>query len=165
MKPKAIVSALVAMSLTLGGPVFGQGEGSQEDQLRTFKRIQRANQRQAQRQDQRAHPQQAQRPGQRGYDQRRQPGYQQQAPSGYHYSQAQRGDRRGDERGAGPDHRYYRGDRLPPEYRHHNYVVDDWRGHGLQPPPRGYHWVQNGTDYLLVAIATGIILQILLSAN
>ena len=42
-------------------------------------------------------------------------------------------------------------------------VVDDWRGHHLSPPPRGYHWVQTGGDYVLVAIATGVIMQILLS--
>jgi Ni/Co efflux regulator RcnB len=65
-------------------------------------------------------------------------------------------------RGAGPNHEYYRGDRLPAEYRHRNYVVDDWRGHHLSAPPRGYHWVQSGGDYVLVAIATGIIAQILL---
>src|SRR5690349_24773458 len=55
-------------------------------------------------------------------------------------------------RGAGPNHEYYRGDRLPAEYRHRNYVVDDWRGHRLSAPPRGYHWVQSGNDYILVAI-------------
>ena len=66
-------------------------------------------------------------------------------------------------RGVGPEHEYYRGDRLPVEYRHRNYVVDDWRGHHLSAPPRGYHWVQSGADYVLVAIATGIIAQILLS--
>ena len=71
-------------------------------------------------------------------------------------------ERRGDERGAGPNHSYYRGDRLPPEYRHRQYVVDDWRGHNLSAPPRGYHWVQNGSDYLLVGIATGVILQLFL---
>ena len=43
------------------------------------------------------------------------------------------------------------------------YVVDDWRGHHQSAPPRGYYWVQNGGDYLLVAITTGIIMQILLS--
>jgi Ni/Co efflux regulator RcnB len=76
-----------------------------------------------------------------------------------------RGDygRRGDQRGAGPNHSYYRGDRLPPQYRHRQYVVDDWRGHQLSAPPRGYQWVQNGADYLLVGIATGMILQIFLS--
>jgi Ni/Co efflux regulator RcnB len=69
---------------------------------------------------------------------------------------------RGKGRGAGPNHEYYRGDRLPAEYRHRNYVVDDWRGHHLSAPPRGYQWVQSGGDYILVAIATGIIAQLLL---
>ncbi|CAN5789662.1 hypothetical protein BH11PSE8_BH11PSE8_08140 [soil metagenome] len=66
-------------------------------------------------------------------------------------------------RGAGPDHRFYRGGYLPPEYRGRQYVVDDWRGHRLSAPPRGYHWVQSGGDYILVAIATGIIASILLN--
>jgi Ni/Co efflux regulator RcnB len=66
-------------------------------------------------------------------------------------------------RGAGPDHNWQRGGRLPPAYRSYHYVVDDWRLHRLPPPPRGYHWVQYGGDYLLVAIATGVILQIILS--
>ncbi len=66
-------------------------------------------------------------------------------------------------RGAGPNHNFHRGGRLPQEYRNRQYVVDDWRGHHLNAPPRGYQWVQTGGDYLLVAIATGIIAQILLS--
>ncbi len=70
-------------------------------------------------------------------------------------------DRRGDW-GAGPDHAWHRGDRLPPEYRHRNYVVDDWRVHRLAPPPRGYQWMQYGGDYLLVAIGTGIIAQLVI---
>ena len=65
-------------------------------------------------------------------------------------------------RGVGPNHEYYRGDRLPAEYRHRQYVVDDWRGHNLSAPPRGYRWVQSGNDYILIAIATGIIAQLLL---
>ena len=68
-----------------------------------------------------------------------------------------------DERGAGPSRDFYRGGRLPPHYRGPQYVVDDWRGHGLRTPPRGYHWVQTGGDYVLVAITTGIILDLLLS--
>ena len=67
------------------------------------------------------------------------------------------------ERGAGPNHNYYQGDRMPAEYRHRQYVVDDWRGHHLSAPPRGYQWVQTGGDYVLIAIATGIIAQLLLS--
>jgi Ni/Co efflux regulator RcnB len=68
-----------------------------------------------------------------------------------------------DDRGAGPDHRFHRGDRLPTDYRSRQYVVDDWRGHHLKAPPRGYHWVQTGPDYVLAAIATGVIADVLLS--
>ena len=67
------------------------------------------------------------------------------------------------ERGAGPGHSFYRGDRLPMNYRGHQYVVDDWHGHGLRSPPRGYHWVQTGGDYVLVAIASGVIAELLLN--
>ena len=66
-------------------------------------------------------------------------------------------------RGVGPNNEYYRGDRMPDEYRNRNYAVDDWRGHHLSAPPRGYQWVQSGGDYVLIAIATGIIAQLLLS--
>ncbi|MGS0741625.1 RcnB family protein [Glaciimonas sp. GG7] len=72
---------------------------------------------------------------------------------------------RGEERGAGPNRDFHRGDHLPPEYRNRQYVVDDWRGHHLNAPPRGYHWVQVGGDYVLAAIGTGIILQLLLDNN
>ena len=65
-------------------------------------------------------------------------------------------------RGVGPNHEFFRGDRLPREFRHRQFVVDDWRGHRLSAPPRGYHWVQSGGDYILIAIATGIIAQLLL---
>ncbi|MES2950820.1 MAG: RcnB family protein [Pseudomonadota bacterium] len=67
------------------------------------------------------------------------------------------------ERGAGPDRMYYRGGRLPPEYRSRHYVIEDWRRHHLSAPPRGHQWVQSGGDYLLVAITTGVILSVLLS--
>jgi Ni/Co efflux regulator RcnB len=78
-----------------------------------------------------------------------------------------RGDRNEDARpygqARGPDRGWRRGDRLPAEYRHRQYVVDDWRGHHLSAPPRGYHWVQRGGDYILVAIVSGVILQLLLN--
>ncbi len=67
------------------------------------------------------------------------------------------------ERGAGPRHDFYRGQRLPTYYRTRHYVVNDWRAHRLSAPPRGYYWVQTGADYVLVGIATGIIAQIVLS--
>ncbi len=65
-------------------------------------------------------------------------------------------------RGAGPDHDFYKGQRLPVQYRDRGYWVDDWRGHRLSAPPAGYHWVQTGNDYVLVANNTGLIFQIFL---
>lgn len=160
MKPKAFVSALVAMSLAIGGPiaVFGQAD-NQRNLDKNFNRVERAQGQQSQRGYQQRDQHGNQPRGQQGKRPPVQRGYQQQSPSGY----AQRGDGRPDERGAGPDHQYHRGDRLPAEYRHHNYVVNDWRGHGLSAPPRGYQWVQSGSDYLLIAVATGIIAQLLLN--
>lgn len=146
MKPHAIVSAIVAMSLAMGGPVFAQGEGDPQQQRKAQRQAERANRHQAQRDFQ-------QQQRQRQYELQRQ----------RMHDQQQRREQHQDARGAGPDHNYHRGDRLPPEYRHRNYVVDDWRGHHLSAPPRGYHWVQVGSDYVLVAIATGIILQLLLN--
>jgi Ni/Co efflux regulator RcnB len=66
-------------------------------------------------------------------------------------------------RGAGPRHDMRRGARISSEYRNRQYVVSDWRGHHLSAPPRGQQWVQAGSDYVLVGIATGIIAQVLLS--
>ena len=69
------------------------------------------------------------------------------------------------------NHRYYnarspefrRGNYIPYEYRHRQYFVVDHRGHRLAPPPRGHQWVQVGTDYVLIAIATGLIANIILN--
>jgi Ni/Co efflux regulator RcnB len=68
-----------------------------------------------------------------------------------------------DERRPGSSYQLRRGGYLPPQYRHRQYIVEDWRGHRLSRPPVGYHWVQVGGDYVLVAITTGIILQLLLN--
>jgi Ni/Co efflux regulator RcnB len=85
--------------------------------------------------------------------------------------QARGGGRYGDEGygggrrwdGAGPNHDIRRGGRLPARYRNHQYVVDNWRDHHLRPPPRGYHWVQTGGDYVLAAIATGVIADLIIN--
>ncbi len=56
-------------------------------------------------------------------------------------------------------HRWQRGHR----YYGPTYVVRDYGHYRLRHPPRGYHWVRaNNNDYLLVAIATGIILDMAL---
>ncbi|MDP1873992.1 RcnB family protein [Phenylobacterium sp.] len=52
-----------------------------------------------------------------------------------------------------------RGAVLPPHYR--GYVVNDYHRYRLRPPPRGYAWHQVGNDYLLAAVATGIIFEII----
>jgi Ni/Co efflux regulator RcnB len=72
------------------------------------------------------------------------------------------GERHAD-RGAGPNHSFHKGERLSSQYRQSRYVVSDWRGRNLRAPPRGYHWVQTGGDYVLVAIATGVILELILN--
>lgn len=61
----------------------------------------------------------------------------------------------------GPDFR--RGGYMPHEYRRPIYVVNNYYGHHLPAPRRGHQWVQVGGDYVLIAIATGIIAQIILS--
>ncbi|AIO34325.1 RcnB family protein [Burkholderia pseudomultivorans] len=59
-----------------------------------------------------------------------------------------------------PRREWHKGDRLPSEFRDRQYVVDDWRGYHLSPPPRGYHWVGVGGDYLLVQIGSGVVLRV-----
>lgn len=78
---------------------------------------------------------------------------------------------REDRRDAREARRYYnarssefrRGGRLPGELRQRHYVVNDWRHHHLAAPPRGHQWVQVGPDYVLAAVATGIIVNLVLS--
>jgi Ni/Co efflux regulator RcnB len=58
--------------------------------------------------------------------------------------------------------RWGRGSRLPVSYwRSHRYV--DWRAHRLWAPPRGYNWVSVNGNYVLLAITTGLIADIVLA--
>ncbi|MGO8754822.1 MAG: RcnB family protein [Gallionellaceae bacterium] len=107
MNRKAIVSTIMAMSLTTSGFAFAEGNGDQHDR------------------------------------------------GGNEHAEQQ-------ERGAGP-HGYHKGDRLPAAEHTKRYVVRDWRSHHLRAPPKGYHWVQSGNDFILVAISSGIIADFLLS--
>jgi len=59
-----------------------------------------------------------------------------------------------------PDYRpWQRGGYLPPAYR--GYVINDYPRYHLRHPPRGYHWVRHNNDYILAAIATGLILEVI----
>ena len=151
-------SLMLALALLASGVAQAQGPPQRERERENNQREQRQEQRQQQ--QQRNDRREAQ--GQRWRDDRRD-------QRDYRDYRDERGqprwrDGRGgwDSRGAGPDHSFHRGDRLPSYYRSRTYVVEDWRGHRLSSPPRGYHWVQAGSDYLLVAIATGVILQLML---
>ncbi|MES2283062.1 MAG: RcnB family protein [Pseudomonadota bacterium] len=57
---------------------------------------------------------------------------------------------------------FHRGGYIPHEYRGRQYVVNDWRARHLNAPPPGQQWVQAGGDYALIAIATGLIAQLVL---
>lgn len=54
-----------------------------------------------------------------------------------------------------------RGAYLPSYYRGGGYVVNDYYRHHLRPPPRGYYWYRTGNDYVLAAIATGLIFEVI----
>jgi Ni/Co efflux regulator RcnB len=180
MKSQKIVAAVAAASLAFSGVAFAQSTGAQDQAqqrdnrgrfiadpgpnrvengqvrgptqgIRQAERVQAQQQRAEQRSNYRGEA--------RGVDNRNNNN------RNYEYRNYgyRDGGYRGQGRGVGPRQSWYRGDRLPYEYRNRQYVVDDWRGHHLYAPPRGYQWVQSGGDYLLVAVATGIIASILLN--
>jgi Ni/Co efflux regulator RcnB len=134
MKSKAIVCAIAAASLGFASLSFAQGYDGR---------------------------------GPRGdaprYQQQHGPVY---APA-HGYGHGPRGfdrrDVRNDRHFNGHGRQFYRGARVPNEYRGRQYVVNDWRGRHLNAPPRGQQWVQVGTDYALIAIATGVIAQLVLN--
>ena len=47
------------------------------------------------------------------------------------------------------------------EYRDRNCVVNDWHCRQLSAPQPGQEWVRYGGDYVLIAVATGIIAALL----
>jgi Ni/Co efflux regulator RcnB len=55
------------------------------------------------------------------------------------------------------------GNAAPDQYQQPQHVVTDWHRDRLSPPPPGHHWVRAGDDFVLVAIATGVILQLILT--
>jgi Ni/Co efflux regulator RcnB len=157
MNRKAVVSAIMALSLIAAHSAIAQGGPDNRDN----------NTWMGQRGEQQGRPnnnaRQPNNDGRQYNNDARQPNADARQPNrgqnqGYANNNAQRYDR-----GAGPDHAFHQGGRLPNQYRSNQYVVNDWRAHRLSAPPRGYHWVQTGSDYVLVAIATGVIMQLLLN--
>jgi hypothetical protein len=61
---------------------------------------------------------------------------------------------------AGPGWRHWhRGD----HFHGDRYYVRDWHHYGLRPPPHGYRWVQNGGEFVLIGVASGVIADVILS--
>ncbi|RZL89731.1 MAG: hypothetical protein EOP82_18395 [Variovorax sp.] len=57
-----------------------------------------------------------------------------------------------------PHAQWRRGGYLPENHRRQE--VRDWRAYQLQQPPSGYHWVSANGDFVLAALAGGLIAQI-----
>lgn len=147
MKSKAIICAIAAAALGFGSMSFAQtydrrGPGGERP---------RSEQRGPMGRD--GHDS-----GPRGMEQRENRNGHHVGPRGFDRQDA-RDDRQYGARGP----QFHRGGRIPQEYRNHQYVVNNWRDHHLSAPPRGHQWVQVGADYVLIAIATGIIAQLVLS--
>ncbi|MFC6841367.1 RcnB family protein [Xanthomonas theicola] len=84
------------------------------------------------------------------------------------YRQAYRNGRGdGDYRPAPPRPHYWaRGERYRHDDRGPVYVVNDDPRYELRRPPRGYHWVRDDRgNLLLVAIATGVIADLVLNGH
>lgn len=63
-----------------------------------------------------------------------------------------------------PHAEWRRGGYLPPAYRGGRYVVTDWRTRPqLYQPPQGYQWVGVDGNFVLAAVAGGLIAHIIAS--
>lgn len=61
------------------------------------------------------------------------------------------------------DREFHRGEHIPTVYLERDYYVEDYRVYRLAPPPRGHRWVRTDDGkYILIAVATGIIADIIL---
>lgn len=54
-----------------------------------------------------------------------------------------------------------RGAHVPPPYRH--FYVQDWRYYGLRPPHPGHHWIYLDGHFVLMAAATGLIVDVIVN--
>ncbi|MDF3935862.1 RcnB family protein [Pseudomonas citronellolis] len=115
------------------GPGQGQGPGGQQ-QGRPYEQS---------RPQQQGRPQSQARPGHGHSQGYRNPGYRPQPGMPVPHQQWQRGR---------VVEQAYRGDR---------YWVTDWRARHLYAPPRDHRWLYVNGDYVLMAIATGVIVNIL----
>ena len=57
-------------------------------------------------------------------------------------------------------HQWHQGD----HYNGSRHVVSNWNSYHLRQPPQGYEWVQDGSQFVLVAVASGVIADVILNA-
>lgn len=60
--------------------------------------------------------------------------------------------------------RWRQGQRLDRRYGGYA-TVSDWRARRLREPPRGYRWYRQGNDYVLAAVAGGLIASVIAASN
>jgi Ni/Co efflux regulator RcnB len=95
---------------------------------------------------------------QKGYDNR---GHDERGPGNRGQERSREVHQRNAERKA--EHRWARGERLPPSYYQSRTYYVDYRTFHLRRPPYGYQWVRVDDDYVLVALTTGLIASIIAS--
>lgn len=160
MKSTAIVCAIAAASLGFSAISFAQGNdwrGTREE----LPRVQQPAPRQLEQRDQNRYEPRVDHREDRRVDSREEHRFDSRADRRFDYGDARRNDRHDYYNARNPEFR--RGGYIPREFRNHQYVVTDYRSYRLSPPPRGHEWVQVGADYVLIAIATGLIAHIVLS--
>lgn len=149
IKSKSMAVATAALAMCMAGSAFAQDARFDRGPGRNDRAVVQQQQQQfpQQRYQQQQHP----RHDARGHDDRRND-----------WRADYRPGRQFDRRGYPAPHAdWRRGGRVPTEYRGGQYVVNDWRGQQLQQPQPGYQWVGVGGDFVLAAVATGLIAQII----
>lgn len=57
-------------------------------------------------------------------------------------------------------HAWHNGDR----YNGSRHTVSNWQSYHLRQPPAGYEWVQDGSQFVLIAVTSGIIADVIANA-
>lgn len=128
------LSAMIFASSSLSA--FAQGPGNGPDQQQPIKHPQQPQHQQQQKNPQQGHNAQPQ-----------------------HTSQHQQRGNPHAERQQKPDFR--QGHALPQQYRGKGYQVSDWKKRGLKSPPSGHRWMNVDGNYVLIAVATGVIASVI----
>lgn len=151
MNKKALVFAIMAVGLSAGTSAFAQDNSYRHDRNDRYERSDRdARQAHDGRDGRDEHRYDSDRRDQRGdgsWDNHGRNDYRPSYSANTGYYNA-------------PQHNFYRGGYVSNDYRGSRYVVNDWQRYRLSAPPRGMQWVQANNDYLLVALATGLIAQV-----